>query len=146
MLTWTGEMGRVLGAIVEGGAKVVGFDMVIPASIELSEIPFGEGVLGEKLKGFDRDFMRALATASTSGKIVLGEILAAISRSGPRLDSASPFASSRTSGRSTSTPTATTWCAGCRLRFPSTARSVPGWRLNWRRARLAPRPIRPGGR
>jgi adenylate cyclase len=75
MLTWTGEMGRVLGAIVDGGAKVVGFDMVIPASIELSEIPFGEGVLGEKLKGFDRDFMRALATASTSGKIVLGEIL-----------------------------------------------------------------------
>jgi adenylate cyclase len=75
LLTWTGEMGRVLGAIVDGGAKVVGFDMVMPASIELSEIPFGEGVLGEKLKGFDRDFMRALATASTSGKIVLGEIL-----------------------------------------------------------------------
>jgi adenylate cyclase len=75
MLTWTGEMGRVLAAIVDGGAKVVGFDMVIPASIELSEIPFGEGVLGEKLKGFDRDFMRALATASTSGKVVLGEIL-----------------------------------------------------------------------
>ena len=75
IITWTGEIGRVLGAIVDGGAKVVGFDIVIPTSMELSEIPFGEGVLGEKLKGFDRDFMRALATASTSGKIVLGEIL-----------------------------------------------------------------------
>ena len=32
-------------------------------------------MLGEKLRGFDRDFMRALATASTSGKMVLGEIL-----------------------------------------------------------------------
>ena len=32
-------------------------------------------MLGEKLSGFDRDFLRALATASTSGKIVLGEIL-----------------------------------------------------------------------
>ena len=34
MLTWTGEIGRVLSATLEGGAKVAGFDMVIPASIE----------------------------------------------------------------------------------------------------------------
>jgi adenylate cyclase len=74
-VTWTGEIGRVLDAILEGGAKVVGFDMVIPTSIELSEIPFGEGVLGEKVRGFDRDFLRALATASASGKVVLGEVL-----------------------------------------------------------------------
>jgi len=41
-LTWTGEIGRVLNAIIEGGAKVVGFDTIIPASLEQSEIPFGE--------------------------------------------------------------------------------------------------------
>jgi adenylate cyclase len=75
MLTWTGEIGRVLGAVLDGGAKVAGFDMVIPASIELSEIPFGDGVLGEKVRGFDRDFLRALAGASASGKVVLGEVL-----------------------------------------------------------------------
>jgi len=74
-LTWTGEIGRVLGAVLEGGARVVGFDMVIPTSIELSEIPFGEGKLGEKVRGFDRDFLRALAAASASGRVVLGEIL-----------------------------------------------------------------------
>ncbi|RZN25072.1 adenylate/guanylate cyclase domain-containing protein [Bradyrhizobium sp. Leo121] len=74
-LTWTGEIGRVLGAIIDGGAKVVGFDLVIPTSIELSQIPFGDGVLGEKVRGFDRDFLRALASASTSGKVVLGEML-----------------------------------------------------------------------
>lgn len=74
-LTWTGEIGRVLGAIIDGGAKVVGFDLVIPTSIELSQIPFSDGVLGEKVRGFDRDFLRALASASTSGKVVLGEIL-----------------------------------------------------------------------
>jgi adenylate cyclase/guanylate cyclase len=74
-LTWTGEIGRVLAAILEGGAKVAGFDVVIPTSIEQSEIPFGEGMLGEKVRGFDRDFLRALATASTSGKVVLGEVL-----------------------------------------------------------------------
>ena len=75
MLTWTGEIGRVLAATLEGGAKVAGFDIVIPTSIEQSEIPFGEGMLGEKVRGFDRDFLRALAGAAANGKVVLGEIL-----------------------------------------------------------------------
>jgi adenylate cyclase len=74
-MTWTGEIGRVLSAVIEGGAKVVGFDMIIPTSIELSEIPFGEGKLGEKVRGFDRDFLLALAAGSASGKVVLGEML-----------------------------------------------------------------------
>jgi len=75
MLTWTGEIGRVLSATLEGGAKVAGFDMVIPTSIEQSEIPFGEGMLGEKVRGFDRDFLRSLAGAAANNKVVLGEIL-----------------------------------------------------------------------
>ncbi|MCA6117035.1 adenylate/guanylate cyclase domain-containing protein [Bradyrhizobium sp. WSM 1738] len=75
MLTWTGEIGRVLTATLEGGAKVAGFDVVIPSSIEQSQLPFGEGMLGEKVRGFDRDFLRALAAASANGKVVLGEIL-----------------------------------------------------------------------
>jgi adenylate cyclase/guanylate cyclase len=75
MVTWTGEIGRVLSATLEGGAKVAGFDIVIPTSIELSEIPFGEGMLGDKVRGFDRDFLRALAGAATNGKVVLGELL-----------------------------------------------------------------------
>lgn len=74
-LTWTGEIGRVLNSVVEGGARVVGFDMVIPTSIEQSEIPFGEGLLGERVRGFDRDFLRALAGATAPGKVVLGEQL-----------------------------------------------------------------------
>ena len=74
-MAWTGEIGRVINAIVEGGAKVVGFDTIIPTSLEQSEIPFGEGLLGERVKGFDRDFLRALATAAAPGKLVLGEQL-----------------------------------------------------------------------
>jgi adenylate cyclase len=74
-LSWTGEVGRVLGAILEGGASVAGFDIVFPTSIEQSEIPFGDGVLGEKVRGFDRDFLRALAAGSSVGKVVLGEVL-----------------------------------------------------------------------
>ena len=73
-VTWTREIGRVLTAIVEGGAKVVGFDVIFPTSIEQSELPFGAEMLGARLRGFDRDFLRALAVASRSGKVVLGEV------------------------------------------------------------------------
>ena len=73
-VTWTREIGRVLTAVVAGGAKVVGFDVVFPTSIEQSEIPFGDETLGEKVRGFDRDFLRALALAARANKLVLGEI------------------------------------------------------------------------
>src|SRR3954466_15262495 len=39
-LTWTREIGRVLGSIADGGAKVIGFDVIFPSSIEQSGIPF----------------------------------------------------------------------------------------------------------
>ena len=74
-LTWTTEIGRVLSAVIDGGAKVVGFDIVFPASIEQSEIPFGDDLLGARLRGFDRAFLRSLATGSSAGKVVLGEEL-----------------------------------------------------------------------
>ena len=73
-VTWTREIGRVLTAVVEGGAKVVGFDIIFSTSIEQSEIPFGDETLGARVRGFDRDFLRALALASRSGKVVLGQI------------------------------------------------------------------------
>jgi adenylate cyclase len=73
-VTWTGEIGRILSAVIEGGAKVVGFDIVYPISIEQSRIPFGDDTLGEKVRGFDRDFLRALALAAHDGKIVLGQV------------------------------------------------------------------------
>jgi class 3 adenylate cyclase/CHASE2 domain-containing sensor protein len=72
--TWTREIGRVLTAILDGGAKVVGFDIIFPASIEQSEIPFGDDTLGARMRGFDRDFLRALALGSAAGKVVLGEV------------------------------------------------------------------------
>ena len=74
-LTWTTEVGRVLNAITDGGAEVVGFDIVFPTSIEQSEIPFGDDLLGGRMRGFDRAFLRSLATGASAGKVVLGEIL-----------------------------------------------------------------------
>jgi adenylate cyclase len=72
-IAWTREIGRVLSAIVDGGAKVVGFDIVFPTSIEQSEIPFGDETFGSRVRGFDRDFLRALALAALSDKVVLGQ-------------------------------------------------------------------------
>jgi adenylate cyclase len=73
--TWTREIGRVLGSITEGGAKVIGFDVIFKNSIEQSEIPFGDAPLGARMKGFDRDYLIALRQISDNGKLVLGEIL-----------------------------------------------------------------------
>ena len=73
-VTWTREIGRVLTAIIDGGAKVVGFDIVFPTSIEQSEMPFGDETLGARVRGFDRDFLRALAIGARAGKVVLGQM------------------------------------------------------------------------
>jgi adenylate cyclase/guanylate cyclase len=74
-ITWTGEIGRVLSAMLDGGTSVVGFDVIFENSIEQSDIPFGEGRFGDKVRGFDREFLRALAAGSSAGKVVLGEML-----------------------------------------------------------------------
>jgi len=73
-VTWTPEIGHVLTAIIEGGAKVVGFDIVFATSIEQSAVPFGDETLGARLRGFDRDYLRALALGARAGKVVLGEV------------------------------------------------------------------------
>src|ERR1700745_4439173 len=74
---WTTEIGRVLTAVLDGGAKVVGFDIVFANSIEQSELPFGTDSVGAKMRGFDRPFLRALASGASAGKVVLGEVLRA---------------------------------------------------------------------
>src|SRR6201982_3714179 len=72
-ITWSTEIGQVLTAILGGDAKVVGFDIVFHTSIEQSEVPVSGGTLGGRLRGFDRDFLRALARGARDGKVVLGE-------------------------------------------------------------------------
>ena len=72
---WTTEIGRVLTAVLDGGAKVAGFDIVFANSIEQSELPFGDDILGAKLRGFDRPFLLSLRSGANAGKVVLGEVL-----------------------------------------------------------------------
>jgi class 3 adenylate cyclase len=72
---WTTEIGRVLTAVLDGGARVAGFDIVFANSIEQSELPFGDDAVGTKMRGFDRPFLRSLAAGAAAGKVVLGEAL-----------------------------------------------------------------------
>src|SRR3954469_16958832 len=62
--TWTREIGRVLGSITDGGAKVIGFDVIFKSSIEQSEIPFGDTSFGSRIRGFARDYLIALRKLS----------------------------------------------------------------------------------
>ena len=59
---WTKQIARVMNAVIEGGAKVVGFDVIFPTSVE------------QYLRGFDREFLIALRNASRSGKVVLAKV------------------------------------------------------------------------
>ena len=73
-VVWTREIGKVLTAVVDAGAAVVGFDLIFPSSIEESDLPFGQETFGSHNRGFDRDFLRALGIAARTGKVVLAEI------------------------------------------------------------------------
>src|SRR5437764_7044940 len=141
-ITWTRQIGQVLTAVLDGGATVVGFDIVFPTSIEQSEIPFGDGSLGARLRGFDRDFLRALALGARDGKVVLGE---AQHRDFPIMPSPGQriAVGQGANIRSlTSTTIPTTSCGGFRCTSSSITNRYPRWRSSSRRARLAPLPTR----
>jgi adenylate cyclase len=57
---WTPQAAKILNAILDGGAAVVGFDSVYATSIE----PY--------LPGYERDFLRSLHRAGSEGRLVLG--------------------------------------------------------------------------
>lgn len=59
---WTHEIADVLNALVDADAKVVGFDVIFPTSID------------RFVPGFDRNFLLALHRAAESDRVVLGEV------------------------------------------------------------------------
>ncbi len=59
---WTPEIGGLLNALIDADAAVVGFDIVLPTSVE-SFAP-----------GYERDFLRAIHRGGTTGRLVLGEV------------------------------------------------------------------------
>ncbi len=50
------EIGKVLTAVVDAGAAVVGFDLIFPSSIEESDLPFGQELSDQHNRGFRSRF------------------------------------------------------------------------------------------
>ena len=59
---WTPEIGRVLNTVLDGGASIVGFDIIFPTSAET------------RLPGHDRTLLLALRRAQKEGRIVLSRV------------------------------------------------------------------------
>ncbi len=59
---WTKHLAAVVDATLAAGARVVGFDVIYPTSVE------------RYLKGFDRELLITLRRASETGQIVLGKV------------------------------------------------------------------------
>ncbi len=59
---WTKQVAQVMDATLAGGARVIGFDVIFPTSVE------------QYVKGFDRDFLVSLNRASQGGRVVLGKV------------------------------------------------------------------------
>ena len=59
---WTPQLASVLDAILSGGARVIGFDVVYPTSVE------------PRITGYERDFRRVLRRGGAEGRIVLGQV------------------------------------------------------------------------
>ncbi|WP_207459655.1 adenylate/guanylate cyclase domain-containing protein [Azospirillum sp. SYSU D00513] len=59
---WTPRLGTVLNALFDGGAKVVGMDVIHPTSVE-TLVP-----------GFERDYLLALRRGGKAGSLVLAKV------------------------------------------------------------------------
>ena len=59
---WTPEIGRVLDAVLDGGATVIGFDLILPTTVEA------------RIPGHDRSLMLTLRRGGKEGRMVLARV------------------------------------------------------------------------
>jgi len=59
---WTKHIAKIMNAVLQGGAKVVGYDVIFPTSVE------------RYIRGFDREFLVALRDAARKEQVVLGKV------------------------------------------------------------------------
>ena len=62
---WTRDIAPVLDAMIAGGAKVVGFDIIFSKAVDQVD---------EKLRGFERPFLMSLRRGADQGKLLLGKV------------------------------------------------------------------------
>lgn len=59
---WTKEIAQVFDAVADGGAAVIGMDLILPTSV------------ASRIRGFDRDFLQSLRRHARDGRIVLSKV------------------------------------------------------------------------
>lgn len=59
---WTNELATVIDAVIDAGAGVVGFDLILPTSA------------ASRIKGIDRTFLQSLRKHSRQGRLVLSKV------------------------------------------------------------------------
>ncbi|MBT6404988.1 MAG: adenylate/guanylate cyclase domain-containing protein [Rhodospirillaceae bacterium] len=59
---WTPEIAQVFDAVIDGGATVIGMDIILPTSV------------ASQIRGFDRDFLQSLRRHSRTGRMVLSKV------------------------------------------------------------------------
>lgn len=59
---WTPELARVFDAVIDGGATVIGMDVILPTSV------------AGQIRGFDRDFLVSLRRHGRAGRMVLSKV------------------------------------------------------------------------
>lgn len=61
-IMWSKQLASIINSVVDGGAKVIGFDLIFPTSVE------------RLLPNFEREFRISLFKASRKNKIILGKV------------------------------------------------------------------------
>ena len=98
-------------------------------------------MLGEKVRGFDRDFLRALAGASATGKVVLGEVLGGNQPVRPSPGQRIAVRQQQNIRPLNVHTDSDDVVRRLPLTFTINGAKVPTrWRSNWRHGRWAPRP------
>ena len=59
---WTREIAQVFDAVIDGGAAVIGMDIILPTSV------------ASQIRGFDRDFLQSLRRHGRAGQMVLSKV------------------------------------------------------------------------
>ena len=59
---WTREIAQVFDAVADGGATVIGMDIILPTSV------------ASQIRGFDRDFLQSLRRHGRDGRMVLSKV------------------------------------------------------------------------
>jgi adenylate cyclase len=59
---WTPEIAQVFDAVIDGGATVIGMDIILPTSV------------ASQIRGYDRDFLRSLRRHGRAGRMVLSKV------------------------------------------------------------------------